>query len=203
METLGKLFCSTARVKILRLFLSNPERIYSPEDVARRSKVMPREARKELKLLESIDFIKAKSGSMIIGGVDGTAEEKVQIRGFQTNTLFPFFSALKALLVNTAPFRKEEIISRFRGVGRVKLIVIAGVFTQDEDSRADILVVADDIKKRALDIAVKGIEAEIGRELHYGVFESKDFLYRIGVYDKFVRDILDYPHEKIVDKIGI
>ena len=49
--------------------------------------------------------------------------------------------------MNTAPFRKEEIISRFRGVGRVKLIVIAGVFTQDEDSRADILVVADDIKR--------------------------------------------------------
>jgi hypothetical protein len=42
------------------------------------------------------------------------------------------------------------------------------------------------------------MEAEIGGELSYAVFETKEFLYRLNMYDKLVRDILDYPHEVVV-----
>ena len=45
------------------------------------------------------------------------------------------------------------------------------------------------------------MEAEIGRELSYGVFETDDFRYRVSVCDKFIRDILDYSHKKILNKL--
>ena len=88
-------------------------------------------------------------------------------------------------------------------MGKIRLVVIAGVFIQSEDSRADLLLVVDDLQRTKLDQAVHSMEAEIGRELSYGIFDSKDFNYRLSVYDKFVRDVLDYPHEKILDKIGL
>jgi len=47
------------------------------------------------------------------------------------------------------------------------------------------------------------LEAEIGKELVYAVFSSKDFSYRLGMYDRFVHDILDYPHEKILNRTDI
>ena len=50
---------------------------------------------------------------------------------------------------------------------------------------------------------IRSIEAEIGKELRYASFETPDFRYRLGMYDKLVRDILDFPHKKVVDKIGV
>ena len=46
------------------------------------------------------------------------------------------------------------------------------------------------------------LEAEIGKELAYAVFDTPDFLYRANMYDKLVRDVIDFPHEKVLD-IGI
>ena len=49
----------------------------------------------------------------------------------------------------------------------------------------------------------RGIETEIGKELRYAVFSTNDFKYRLTVYDRLVRDILDYPHHIVVDRIGV
>jgi len=46
-------------------------------------------------------------------------------------------------------------------------------------------------------------ESEIGKELTYAFLETPEFQYRLEMRDKFVRDILDYPHEKLIDKIGL
>ncbi len=197
---LGKLFGSQARVKILRLFLLNPEKIFSSEAVVRRSKVIPKEVKRELAMLAEIKLVRARAKASAEGADKG---QKNVAKGWQLDPTFPFIYALKLLLVNTVPFTKEEIVRRLRRVGKLKLVVIAGIFIQEEASRADLLLVGDDIKKNALEHAIHLMEAEIGRELTYGVFETDDFKYRFGVYDKFIRDVLDYPHEKILDKLGM
>jgi hypothetical protein len=33
------------------------------------------------------------------------------------------------------------------------------------------------------------------------LFDTEEFMYRLKMYDKLLRDVLDYPHEKIVNKI--
>ena len=50
---------------------------------------------------------------------------------------------------------------------------------------------------------MSSIEAELGKELRYAVFETPDFQYRLGIYDKLIRDIFDSEHQKIIDKLGI
>jgi len=62
--------------------------------------------------------------------------------------------------------------------------------------------VGDKLKRGAVDRVIKTMEAEVGRELVYAVFDTADFLYRLNAYDKFIRDVLDYPHEKIIDKLN-
>ena len=200
MEILGKLFGSPARVRILRLFLLNPDKVFDKDSVVRRSKVSEREVKKELSTLADIGFIKPKTR---VADEDEKGSSRESKKGWQVNSAFPIIRPLKLLLLHTVPFSREEIVRRLRPVGKIKLIVTAGIFIQNEDSRTDLLLVGDEIKKTALDHAIRLMEAEIGRELNYGVFETDDFHYRLGVYDKFIRDVLDYPHEKILDKIGL
>ena len=85
----------------------------------------------------------------------------------------------------------------------MKLLVVSGLFTQNNDSRIDVLLVGDRLKRSKIEKALKDMESEIGKELAYALFETSEFKYRMEVYDKFVRDILDYPHKVLLDKIGI
>jgi len=200
MEILSKLFGSSGRVKILRLFLLNSDTIFDVPAIVKRSKVTPLDAKRELKLLLDIDLVRPKTKMV---GDDTEGAERRIVKGWQVNSLFPLVPPLSQLLTNTVPFKKEEVISRLKHVGRLKLVVTAGVFLQRDDSRTDLLVVGDDIRRSHLERAVRGMEAEIGRELVYGVFETTDFMYRLNVYDKFIRDILDYPHEKILNRLSL
>ena len=195
-EILAKLFGSIERVKIMRLFLMNPEVVFSKAAIERRSKVSLSTVNRELKHLFEVKFVKSKISV-------ATEEKQGKTKGWQLDKTFPLMSPLRNLLFTTEPFKREDIVHKFKNGGRIKLIVTAGIFIQDENSRADILIVGDNLNKRVIDNTLHSMEAEIGRELVYGVFETEDFKYRLTVYDKFVRDLLDYPHQIVLDKVGI
>ena len=108
---LEKLFGSSARIKMIRLFLSNPEVLFSSEDVSRRAKVPMDLAKREISLLRGVDLIKQK---------DQTIDETVKLKGGETkikkkkitvyflNTLFPFVHALRSLVLNAAPCKQRS-----------------------------------------------------------------------------------------------
>ena len=77
--------------------------------------------------------------------------------------------------------------------------LVSCVFIGDMESRVDVLLVGDKLKKNVLQQVIKSLEAEIGKELDYVVFDSEEFKYRLDMYDKLVCDIIDLPHEKLVD----
>ncbi len=203
MEILSKLFGSEARVKILRLFIFNPEEFFDIDLVSGKSKIEKKNVKKEFAILEKIHFLKKgifykvakkKKGRKIV-------EVKIKSHGYCLNENFPYITALKQLLINTKTLDAGEIVKRLSKSGKLKLIIIAGVFTQNKDSRLDLLVVGDNIKKQVLTNIIKSIEAELGTELLYAYFETADFNYRIRMFDKLVKDVLDYPHQVLLDKL--
>ncbi len=203
---LEKLFSSSARIKIIRLFLLNTETLFSLQEISRRTKVIPHSLRREILVLISIGFIKQKEEKIeeLIKLKNGKIKnKKKKIQGLRLNSLFPFLQPLKNLLVNAAPIDKEKLIKKLNSIGRMKLIILSGVFIQSEDSRVDLLLAGDSIRRSALERLLRRIEAETGKELIYAVFNTNEFLYRFGMYDRFIRDVLDYPHEKILNKLNI
>lgn len=205
MDILEKLFGSAARVRMLRLFLLNPERIFDAKDVVAKSKVSPRESKRELALLEKAGLLTEKrfSKEKASGAHPKRLLSKRKVAGFQLKSDFPLLSPLKNLVVSETPLNREEVVRRLRSAGKVKFLALSGIFIDEPTSRVDILVVGDNLNKRAIERSLRAIEAEIGKELRYGVLETVEFLYRLSVYDKFVRDILDFRHDRVVDKLGV
>lgn len=203
---LEKLFGSSARVKIIRLFLFNPEVLFTFDMIARRAKVALLLARKEVSLLKSVNMVRQKEAA--IDSVFGLKKGKIKnsrkkIQGVSLNPTFPFLQALKNLIISVAPVDRKKLIKDIGKVGKVKLLILSGIFTQNSNSRADLFLVGNSIKEGKLDRVLKNVEAEIGKEITYAVLNTDDFLYRLGMYDKFVRDVLDYPHEKVINKLNI
>ena len=189
MDILGKLFGGGSKVKIMRLFLLNPEGVYTTAEVAKRVKCSATEASRDIKVLREIGFFLKK--------------EKGKFPAWQLNGSFPLIHSLRHILKSNLLSRKKELAAQFNRCGKITLLVSSGVFQEDNDSRADLLIVGNNLKKNVIDRVIKNLEAEIGRELSYAVMETGDFNYRLAACDKFIRDILDYPHSVIVDKIGL
>lgn len=207
MEILGKLFGTQERVKIMRLFLFSPDQPFDLADIALKTKSAPKDVKREMSELNKIGLVKSRIFfKEIIKGKDGDKKGEVvkkKTSGWILNRAFPYLFELQDLLINAQLIRHGEILKRLSNVGKLKAVIVSGVFIQDEDSRVDMLIVGDNLKKNSVENAVKIIESEIGREITYASFETPDFQYRLGMCDKLIRDILDYKHETILDKIGI
>lgn len=207
MEILGKLFGTQERVKIMRLFLFSPDQPFDIANIALKTKSDLKDAKREISELSKISLIKSRIFFKEITKEKNDNKKgevaKKKTNGWILNRSFPYLMELQNLLINAQLIRHGEILKRLSNVGKLKTVIVSGVFIQDEDSRVDMLVVGDNLKKSAVENAVRTIESEIGREITYASFETADFQYRLGMCDKLIRDILDYRHEKILDKIGI
>jgi len=210
MDTLIKLFGGTAYVKAMRLFLFNPGIAFETKDVKVRIQVTPETARREVAYMHNLGLIKQKNfiKETTKKTKKGARVTKRKARGWFLNEQFPFIEPLRHILLNSDSFHKGNVSDRFKNVGRLKLLVVSGVFVDEvgeinTHSRVDILLVGDHLNKRIIHTALKNLESEVGRELQYAVMKTDDFLYRRGIYDKFIRDVLDYPHEILIDKLGV
>jgi hypothetical protein len=185
MQSVSHIFGGEAKVKIMRLFVFNPGMTFATVEVAHRAKERPNIARRELSILTKAGLIKRRA------------------KGFILDISYPYLQAIENFLIDATPITDKEIIKKISRAGTIKLILISGVFLHDRDSRVDILIVGDHLRQAKLLSAVSSIEALLGKELRYAAFETADFKYRLSIYDKLIKDILDYQHEKILNKLGI
>lgn len=189
MEMLGKIFGSGARLKTLRLFAFNQDTSFTLAEVAERTKLAKDAARHEVADLLSAGFLRKKGA---------TTRARYQI-----NPRFEHLAALDTFIRETTNVRKENILRALRRAGTLQLVALTGLFTGIIEPQIDLLVVGDRIEERVLSHAVRSLEAELGREIRYASFATADFRYRRGVYDRLLRDVFDYPHRILIDKIGL
>ncbi len=204
MDILAKLFGSPSRVKLMRLFLMNPEDVFDKIEMGKRSKVAGATLTKEIRILEDVGLIKQRvviKMKQAKSGKNGVLE-KQKVNGYGMDSSFPYLVALRSLVTEIA-LGKEDVSARFRNCGQMKLIIVAGIFIDETDSRVDVLLVGDKMKKPIIEGVLKRLEAELGKELTYGMMETSEFEYRFGIYDKFVRDIIDYPHLVVLNKMNL
>lgn len=188
MDPLARLFSSYARLKLLRLFLFNEDLSFSVLDLSFRTKTSKENVRKELTVLLAAELIKKKKGK----GVVYCATRK-----------FPHFDALQTFVRSTTNLGDADMVAALKKSGNIRLIVQSGLFTGSLETKIDLLVVGDKLEEKPLEIAIRSLEADLGRELRYAVFSTEDFKYRRGVYDRLLRDIFDFPHRVIFDKLGM
>lgn len=197
MDILGKLLGGIPRVKIMRLFLLNADEPFGIDDIVERSRLQRAIARKVVTGLLAMCFIQKKSFIQEFEDSKGRITKK-RIQGWILATDFPYIAELKQLLVEGEFFKHSELAKRFKPAGRVQLLVVSGIFIQDSETKLDLLIVGDNLRKNFLQKTISVLESELGKELRYAVFDTADFKYRMAMYDKLLRDVFDYPHEKLV-----
>ena len=128
---------------------------------------------------------------------------------YALNPEFEFFGELKNLILKSSPAEKDEMVKKILSLGRVKLAVVSGIFMADNsglniyDTVADLFIVGDDVSNNKLRAFLTALEAEVGKEIKFTLMDKDEFQYRYGMFDRFIRVLLEGPHEKIINKLGI
>lgn len=199
LDILGKLFGSMYRVKLMKFFLLNQDEAIALEDLSDRLRVKPKVITSELNELVKIGMIKSRVVTKIVE--TARTKKKKKTKGFIAVKDFPLNDPLRNLLVDATGTHIPDVVPRFAKVGKIGLFVVSGIFIHETNSAMDLMIVGERLNRKTIDRKIKELESEIGKELRYAIFDTAEFIYRLNMYDKLLRDVLDYPHEKVINKI--
>lgn len=211
-QFLEKLFESVAKVRLLRLFMQNPEQSFTAREIATRtrSKMIPmkRELLKLVKLhllLEDNRRVCRATENPSLGSASARRRTSAgkSVRSYSVNRDFTFLEELRALVIQSSAIPHKKLLSGIRGLGKIHLAVLCGVFVNSEHARTDLLIVGERIKRKFLQHFLSELESELGKSIKYTLMDLKEFRYRLDMYDRFLRDILEYPHEKLINRLHL
>jgi predicted transcriptional regulator len=187
---LEQLFGSQTRVKLLHLFLNNPENKYYVRELTRLLDSQINAVRRELENLRSLDII----------SIIEIAGEKDRKKYFQSNMKFVLYPELKSIIEKSSFLLNKKFANSLKKAGKVHYMALTGSFVGDKDTPTDIIIVGK-LKKKSIERIIKNFEKSIGREIRYSLFDKEEFNYRRSVADRFLYAILDAEKVIMVDDI--
>ena len=186
-EVLEILFGSKARPRLMRFFILNPKEEYLFSDIVNKNQLKSGDVRRELNTFKKIKFTKEKT--------------KKGKKYYQINKRFPFYREMEKLIIKSGIFPECKSLKKIKTVGNVKLVLLTGVFINNNESKLDMLLVVDDVNRKKLEKIISGIEAEVGRELKYMVIDSEELLYRLNMLDRFLINLFKGQHDLLVNRL--
>jgi predicted transcriptional regulator len=167
---LKKIFGSGARVKLFQQFLSHPGEEFFIRELTRILDEQINSLRRELENLEKIGLLKS---------VDRNRRKYYRI-----NPHFVLLHELTSIIRKTSE-KNNDILKKISKFGDIDILILTGMFI-DKNSETDIFVVGN-IKKSDLENFLN--EYFETKDVKYGLMTREDFLYRLTLNDKFVKNI--------------
>jgi predicted transcriptional regulator len=197
LQMIEQLFGSKTRVKLLRLFYSNPNRPFYVREITRKIDEQINSVRRELSNLLSIGIISSDSNT--------DANNKLY---YEVNQNYEYYKALSAIFGGgtldeaadvTVTGTSNEEDDGLLSLGNVDLALYTGRFTRDERSEVDFLVVGD-VNATKVAKYVSELEQKEGKEIRYAVMSTDQFNYRRRIHDRFLSMVLESKMQVLLDK---
>lgn len=190
------LFGSKTRVKLLSLFLNNPDRSYYVREITRKIDEQINSVRRELSNLLTIGIVKSESN-----------QNKLY---YEANPKYEYYDELRTIFANipikagktkesVAEAKEEDqIAKKLRMTGKVDMAFLTGVFVRQQHVGIDLFVLGDVNRSKVANI-ITDLEREMGRELNYTVMNQEEYAYRLSLNDRFLSNIMDAKRINLID----
>lgn len=172
MNLLKRLFTSNARIKLMQLFLLNPETEYFVRELTRVLNEQINSIRREVDNLKKIGLL--------------TSRAKNRKKYFKLNTSCVIYEELKNIILKTMD-SKETLIRKICKLGEVEFLLMSGIFLMKE-SQVDLLIVGKLNMNEVEQLLDKEVESK--EPIRFSVMSKQDFLYRVECNDVFINKLL-------------
>lgn len=183
---LEQLFGSRTRVKLLRLFLSDPDKPRYVRELTRIVEERINSVRRELNNLSAIGLMKSE-----------TRDKKRYYFVDKDCVLYP---ELRSLVIKTHVLLENDLVERIKRLGSLQYFVLTGAFTGAKDAKTDMLLVGQIDRAKLAKIAEE-FEKELDREINYTVIPIQEYRYRLEINDQFLFNIMTGKHIVLIDDL--
>lgn len=177
---LKDLFISKTRVKLFKVFLSNPGKIMYVRELVRL-------------VGEQINAVRAELARMErVGMLSSEARANRKFYGFRKDYIY--FDELSRL-VSKSTGLGGAIIKERNKLGKIKYASLSGGFIKKKPvgpTDVDLLIVGNVVLPQLAQL-VKQNESDVEREINYSVMTEEEFTFRKRRGDPFVKNILGSP----------
>lgn len=184
---LENLHNSKLKKRLLNIFFRFPKRsfsIFELRELARGSSPLVSGALRE--------FQKAE---VVVAAARGNR------RFFRVNPHFRFYDELEDAISDPEMELDDNVKNLIREVPELKLAIMSGIFALQPQLSLDLLLVGENVDRQKLAKVLGDIEKLIGQEVNYTLMDPEEYQYRLMMNDRFVRDVLDYPHMVAVNTL--
>lgn len=190
-----QLFGSKTRVKLLKLFYSNPNRPFYVREITRKIDEQINSVRRELSNLLSIGIISSDNNN-----------NKLY---YEVDQSYEFYAPLSAIfggkpikqaegqVINDV--KETEAASGLKTLGNVDIAIYTGQFTRDDTAGVDFVIIGD-VNPTKVGKYVEELEAKEGKEIRYVFMGTDEFLYRQKINDRFIALLLESKMQVLLDK---
>jgi len=177
MAALQDFMISRVRVKLLKIFLEDPAKIFYVRELVRKTNEEINAIRRELQHMEDKGMVKKEKRSNRL------------YYGFRKEYLY-YFELLQLVAKSTGLGR--EIIKERNRIGKIKYALLSGKFVRHrphEETDVDLLIVGEVVIPQ-LAAVVSKYEDDLKREINYSVMTKEEFEFRKKRRDPFIVQIL-------------
>ncbi len=205
---LSSLLGSENRVKIFKIFFSDPDRFFSLEEIVKLGEGKIPSLSKELDKLVSDGFLKLFEEEPEKGEAhDVSVEEKgkkakksktvkkvikkeFKIKKYQANSEHIFFPEIASIIAKEAILSIKDLFSQIKKDFNPKMMFLAGKFVSDDSLPTDLFIVGTPPRRDIL-AAIAKLEKKLGYEINFTIMSEQEFDYRREVADVFLFNVLE------------
>ena len=167
---------SKPRQRLLAYYFTNPKARRHLRDLAAQLSIDPSNLSRELRRMER----------------EGLFHSEISGRQkyFQLNRKYPLFKEVRGIVTKTmgAKFQIAEALQKIKGIEQAFLYGSFARNQQDAVSDIDVLIIGNP-NAESLAVAIRKLEARLGREINYTVLSRKEFTARRKLKDAFLKNV--------------
>lgn len=163
-------------------------------EIARLTEERLNSVRRELDNLATIGIILAEDKIKMAG------EKKEKKKYYTVNVGFVLYQEFKNLILKSKLLLEKSLANEIKRLGKVKFLVLSGVFVDDNRAKTDMLIVGR-VNHNKLKALMKKLERSFDQELRYTTMDEDEFNYRNQVTDKFLFEVLEGKKIVVVDEM--
>lgn len=177
--SLKRLFTSNTRVKLLVLFLNNPDGEFFIRELTRKLDEQINSIRRELDNLKRLGLLRSRM--------------KNRKKFYIVNKKFKLFPDLQSIIIKSTD-KNQEVISSILKMGQIDFLLLSGQFMHRE-SDVDLLIVGTIDRKELEEFLEREVDSE--EPIRFTILKREDFLYRVECNDRFIKELLTNPSNLI------
>lgn len=171
---------------ILSLLLLAPARAFSSTELARRVGMSPQKFRTAMATLTHVGQVKQFT--------------KGSVKYYIINLKYKLLPQIRAAVLKGRSAYEDELFTAIKKLGTLDAAFLSGLFVGHPELPVDMLLVGK-VSLLKLEKFLQNCQKMMQNEINYTLMTSAEFKERRNTFDRFIKDIFDYPHLAVVDKL--